>query len=178
MPIDCDAVIDVVFDAAMFDIALAIQPNLLPGDQMPYSAFMGPTAGSGGLYSSLVQVIQYTEMAKNILSSDRKWLWMPHKHMLLLLPANGGTAIVQYKSNSVPAIELLFERDHDLIKRWALAQAKTDLGNIFSRYSSWPTAQGQSVANGAALIAQADAEFKALEEEIIGSAMPMPWVVG
>ena len=30
-----------------------------------------------------------------------------------------------------------------MLKRWALAYAKQDLGNIYSKYSTWPTAQGQ-----------------------------------
>ena len=61
------------------------------------------------------------------------------------------------------------------MKRFAAAWAKRDLGNMYSRYSSWPTAQGQTQLNGPQLLEQAESEFKTLMDELAASAMPMPF---
>jgi hypothetical protein len=174
MPEDCDAVLDVSFQVSPLDISLIFAPHIIADEKVPYNAFAAPS--SAGLYSSLVQSLQYVDMAKRIINSERNWLYFPHKNTLLLLPnpKGGGKAFVEYKS-TCNTIEQLPERDHDLLKRWALAYAKMDLGNIYSKYSSWPTAQGQVQLNGPALISQAESAFEKLEEEIYNSAMPMPF---
>ncbi len=92
----------------------------------------------------------------------------------MLHPVGTVTAFVQYKSSNIGAIEQLPDRDHDLIKRWALARAKQDLGEIYSRYGSWPGAQGNVILNGPQLVAEAEKEMTALGEEIYNSAMPIP----
>jgi len=174
MPEDCDAVLDVSFQVSPLDISLIFAPHIIADEKVPYNAFAAPS--SAGLYSSLVQSLQYVDMAKRIINSERNWMYFPHKNILLLLPnpKGGGKAYVEYKS-TCNTIEQLPERDHDLVKRWSLAYAKMDLGNIYSKYSSWPTAQGQVQLNGPALISQAEASFEKLEEEIYNSAMPMPF---
>jgi len=174
MPEDCDAVIDVSFQVSPLDISLIFAPHIIADEKVPYNAFAAPS--SAGLYSSLVQSLQYVDMAKRIINSERNWMYFPYKNILLLLPnpKGGGKAYVEYKS-TCNTIEQLPERDHDLVKRYALAYAKEDLGNIYSKYSSWPTAQGQVQLNGPALLAQAEKEMAKLEEEIYGSAMPMPF---
>lgn len=174
MPEDCDAVFDVSFQVSPLDISLIFAPHIIADEKVPYNAFAAPS--SAGLYSSLVQSLQYVDMAKRIINSERNWMYFPHKNTLLLLPnpKGGGKAFVEYKS-TCNTIEQLPERDHDLLKRYALAYAKMDLGNIYSKYSSWPTAQGQVQLNGPALISQAEASFEKLEEEIYNSAMPMPF---
>jgi hypothetical protein len=144
MPEDCDAVLDVSFQVSPLDISLIFAPHIIADEKVPYNAFAAPS--SAGLYSSLVQSLQYVDMAKRIINSE-----------------------------TCNTIEQLPERDHDLLKRYALAYAKMDLGNIYSKYSSWPTAQGQVQLNGPALISQAEAAFEKLEEEIYNSAMPMPF---
>ena len=178
VPDDCDAVIDVSFQVSPLDISLIFSPNIISDERIPYSVFAAPS--SSGLYSSFVQSLQYVETAKRVLGAENNWVYYPYKRKLYCFPnpKGGGKAFVEYKSSKVTDITQLPERDHDLIKRFAFAWAKRDLGAIFSRYSTLPTAQGQTQLNGAQLISEAEEEFNRLRDEITNSAMPMPFVVG
>ena len=179
MPDDCDAVIDVSFSVSPLDISLIFAPHIFADEKIPYNVFAAPS--SVGLYSSLVQSLQYVEMARRVLNAEENWMYFPHRNILIALPDERagapGTAYVEYKS-SCATLHLLPERDHDLVKRYALAWAKRDLGMIRSKYDSYPTAQGQTRLNGADLLAQAEKEFEKLEQEIIDSAFPMPFITG
>jgi hypothetical protein len=179
VPEDCDAVIDVSIQASTFDAALVFTPNILADEKVPYSVFAAPQ--SAGLYSSFVQSLQYLEMAKRVINAEQNWLYFPQKKKLYVWPSQRRgqlKAIIEYKSN-INTIEQLTERDHDLVKRFALAWAKRDLGMIRSKYpAGMPTAQGQTPLNGQDLLQQAQQEFEKLEQEIIDSAYPMPWVTG
>lgn len=174
MPEDCDAVIDVAFQVSPLDISLIFAPHIIADEKIPYNAFAAPS--SAGLYSSLVQSLQYVEMAKKILNAERNWLYFPHKNILLLLPnpKGGGKAFVEYKSSCI-TLEHLPARDQEFIRRYALAWAKHDLGMIRTKYSSWPTAQGQTQLNGTMLIDQAVKEMEKLEDQLYDSAKPMPF---
>jgi hypothetical protein len=173
MPDDCDMVLDVAFQVSPLDISLIFAPyNVAQDSKVPYSAF---TAGaSGGLYSSLLQSLQYVEMAKRMINAERNWIYFQHKNILLLLPdpKGGGKVFIEYKSCE-STLEQLPERDHQLVRRYALAWAKQDLGMIYSKYSTWPTAQGNVSLNGDQLMSQAKAEMDKLEDEIYESAKPM-----
>lgn len=173
MPDDCDMVLDVAFQVSPLDISLIFAPyNIAQDEKVPYSVFSA--GATGGLYSSLLQSMQYVEMAKRMINAERNWIYFPHKKVLLLLPdpKGGGKVFIEYKS-SCNNIEQLPERDHELVKRYALAWAKQDLGMIYSKYSTWPTAQGQVSLNGDQLMAQARNEMDKLEDEIYESAKPM-----
>lgn len=173
MPDDCDMVVDVAFQVSPLDISLIFAPyNIAQDERVPYSVFT--QGSSGGLYSSLLQSLQYVEMAKRMVNAEKNWIYYPHKNILLALPdpKGGGKAIVEYKS-CCSNIEQLPERDQLLVRRYALAWAKQDLGMIYSKYSTWPTAQGQVSLNGDQLMAQARNEMEKLEVEIYESAMPM-----
>jgi len=174
MPDDCDAVIDVSFQVSPLDISLIFAPHIIADEKIPYNAFAAPS--SVGLYSSFTQALQYVEMAKRTLNAERNWFYYPYKKILVTLPdpKGGGKAFVEYKS-TCNNIEQLPERDHDLVKRYALALAKQDLGMIYSKYSVWPTAQGQVQLNGDQLLQQAEKERERLEDEIYESAKPMPF---
>jgi hypothetical protein len=177
VPPDCDAVYDISFQVSPLDISLIFAPNIIADEKIPYNVFAAPS--SVGLYSSFVQALQYTEMAKRVLNAEANWIFFQYRKKVLILPnpMGGGVAVMEYKSN-VNTIEQLPERDHDLVKRFSLAWARRDLGEIFSRYDAFPTAQGSSRLNGPELKQQAQAEFEKLEQEIFDSAMPMPFVVG
>lgn len=181
MPDDCDAVYDVAFQDSPLDISTIFSPGLLADEKVPYSVFAPPSSSAGGLYSSFVQALQYTDMAKNIIGAEPNWQLFPYDNpkTLLILPNPVGvlTALVQYKSSNIGPIDQLPERDHDLIKRFALAWAKRDLGEIYSRYDTWPGAQGPVRVNGPQLLAEAKAEFDMLEKELAGSAMPIPILI-
>jgi hypothetical protein len=173
MPDDCDMVVDVAFQVSPLDISLIFAPyNIAQDERVPYSVFT--QGASGGLYSSLLQSLQYVEMAKRMVNAEKNWIYYPHKNILLALPdpKGGGKAVIEYKS-CCSNIEQLPERDQLLVRRYALAWAKQDLGMIYSKYSTWPTAQGQVSLNGDQLMAQARNEMDKLEEEIYESAKPM-----
>lgn len=177
VPADCDAIVDVSFQVSPLDISLIFAPHIIADEKIPYNVFAAPS--SVGLYSSFTQALQYVKMAKRTMNAETNWLFFPYKKKLLLLPdpKGGGMAFIEYKS-TVNTIEQLPERDHDLVKRFSLAWAKRDLGQIRSKYDAFPTAQGQTRLNGNELLQQAQAEFEKLEQEIFDSAMPMPFVVG
>ena len=178
MPADCDAVIDVSLQVSPFDFSLVFAPQILADERIPYSVFAAPS--SVGLYSSFIQSMQYVEMAKRVMGAEPGWVYFAYKKKLLIFPAqtNTGKAIIEYKSNGVGTIEQLPERDHDLIKRFALAFAKRDLGQMYSKYATMPTAEGQTQLNGPQLLQQAETEFQKLETEISQSALPMPILTG
>lgn len=173
MPDDCDMVCDVAFQVSPLDVSMIFAPyNIAQDSRVPYSVFSA--GSSGGLYSSLLQSMQYVEMAKRMINAERNWLYFQHKNTLLLLPnpKGGGKVFIEYKS-CCANIEQLPERDQLLVRRYALAWAKQDLGIIYSKYSTWPTAQGNVSLNGDTLMAQARAEMDKLEDEIYESAKPM-----
>jgi hypothetical protein len=178
MPDDCDAVYDVSFSVSPLDISLIFAPHIFADEKIPYNTFAAPS--SVGLYSSLVQALQYVDMAKRVLNAEENFFYLAHRNTIMLLPdTKGGSqkALVEYKS-SCTTIQNLPERDHDMIKRFALAWAMHDLGMIFSRYDSMPTAQGQTRLNGPELLARADKMFEKLEQELADSAFPMPFITG
>lgn len=178
MPDDCDQIIDVSFTDYRGDIMAPFSPFVFgEAGAIPYGPLGAPS--SGGLYSSFVQSMQYTEMARRIIGSDPSYIYFQYEKKLMLLPANrcGGGVFIEYKS-TINTIEQLPERDHDLIRRFALAYAMRDLGQMLSRYPSMPGAEGQTSLNGPQLLAQAEKEFDKLDEEAAASSMPMPWVTG
>jgi hypothetical protein len=180
MPDDCDAVYDVSFSVNPLDISLIFAPHIFADEKIPYNTFAAPS--SVGLYSSLVQALQYVDMAKRILNADTNFIYFTHKNTIFLLPdhrsgGGGGKALVEYKS-SCTTLQLLPERDHDMVKRYALAHAMQDLGMILSRYDAMPSAQGSVRLNGPELLAKSDKMFEALDEELANSAFPMPFVTG
>jgi len=174
---DVDTVTDVVFTSSALDLTLVFSPFVLIDEKVPYDVFAAPS--SGGLYSSLVQTLQYIDMGKRILSAEADWRQEGRK--LYIMPASrpdyASNLLVEYKANSV-TIEQLNERDHDLIKRFSLAQAKLDVGRVRSKYDTFSTAQGSSTMDGLTLLDEARTELEKLEEEISASAYPMPFMVG
>ena len=179
MPDDCDAVYDVAFSVSALDISLIFAPHIFADEKIPYNTFAAP--GSAGLYSSLVQALQYVETAKRILNAEENFFYFPHKNTIFLLPDNRagapGTALVEYKS-ACSSIHQLPLRDHEMLRMYAWAWAQRDLGTILSRYSTMPTAQGQVSLNGPELLAAAEKMFESLEEELANSAFPMPFISG
>ena len=111
--LDCDAVLDVVFQVNPLDLSLIFAPNIFADEQVPYNVFAAP--GSAGMYSSFVQALQYIETAKRILGTENNWIYYPYKKKLIILPnpKSSGFLLIEYKSNLLIAIENLPERDHD-----------------------------------------------------------------
>jgi len=181
--LDCevDRVIDVAYETQKLDLSLIFSPFTLLEEKIPYDVFA--SGGSGGLYSSYVQALQYIEMAKRVLSAEFEWTEIkqgndvPNKLFIAPPPANSRRLIVWAKINFT-RIEDLQERDHELVKRYALAQAQKDLAWVRGKYGDYPTAQGSTTLNWSDLLADAKEEIEKLEEEIMGAGYPMGFVSG
>lgn len=175
LPDECDTVYDVVFAASPLDLSMIFSPYILQGDKVPYDVFAAPQ--SVGLYSSFTQTLQYIETAKRIIGAEPDWRQENRMLYLFPVPKDNYGLLLDFKSHDF-TIEQLNERDHDLLKRWALALAKRDLGQIRTKYDSYPTAQGSVQLNGGQLLQEAQAEMDKLDEEIGQSGMPMGFIVG
>jgi len=77
-------------------------------------------------------------------------------------------------------LEQLGERDHDLVKRFALMRSKYMVGRVRSKYQGGFTgAGGQSVdLDGQALLEEARSEEEKLQEEIGLAGFPMMFQTG
>lgn len=167
---DVDTVIDVTFSVSALDISLIFSPFILIDDRVPYDVFAAPS--SAGLYSSFAQTLQYIQQAKRILGADTDWRQDGRRLFIFPLPKNASTIIIEYKTNTFD-INQLNERDHDLVKRYALARTKMALSWIRTKYDSFPTAQGTASLDGQAMRDDARQDLEQLEEEIGASGMPM-----
>lgn len=175
LPAVVDTVIDVVFTTYMADITQVMSPTLLLEEKVPYDVFAAPS--SVGLYSSYVQVLQYVEQAKRILSAEHDWEQRGRSLFIAPRPRQAMKLIIEFRS-SVFNVEELPPYDYLMLRDYALALTKRDLGNIRSTYASWPGAQGDVQFNGEALLAQASEELEKLEEKIIASGGPMGFITG
>jgi hypothetical protein len=180
--LDCevDRVIDVAYETQKLDLSLIFSPFTLLEEKIPYDVFA--SGGSGGLYSSYVQALQYIETAKRVLSAEFEWTEIrdgnaPSKLFIAPPPADSRNMIVWAKINFTK-IEELQERDHELIKRYALAKAREDLAWVRGKYGEYPSAQGTTTLNWDRMLDAATTEIEKLEEEIMGAGYPMGFVTG
>lgn len=184
-----DVVTDVVFPLSVYDLTPMNSPWGWAWPQenlgMPLGGSVGGWAGSGastlGIVSSYQQVLQYADMARRVFNGELEW--RQEDRTLYILPYRQTAssfypaAIVFYTSTRFTLLDLN-ERDHDLVKRFALAQAKMDLGRIRSKYDSYPTAQGTVNLDGATILEEGKAEVEALNEELGESAKPTGFITG
>lgn len=181
--LDCevDRVIDVAYETHKLDLSLIFSPFTLLEEKIPYDVFA--SGGSGGLYSSYVQALQYIEMAKRVLSAEFEWTEIregnssPSKLFIAPPPVDSRNLVVWAKINFTQ-IEELGEWDHELVKRYALAKAQKDLAWIRGKYGEYPSAQGSTTLNWDRLLDDAKEEIEKLEEEIMGAGYPMGLITG
>jgi hypothetical protein len=172
---DIDTVLNVAFAQPGIDLSIIFAPWTLLEEKVPYDVFAaGATAG---LYSSYVQSLQYIDMAKRILSAELDWRQEGRSLYISPSPNEDRSLIIGAKM-SVVHIEKLNERDHDLIKRRALAEAMKILARVRGKYPSMPGASGDFSMDASDLREEARDMFETLEEEIIGSGGPMGFMVG
>lgn len=175
LPEIVDTVLSVAFAVPPMDISMVFAPFVLIDDRVPYDTFAAPQ--SAGIYSSFTQTLQYVEQAKRILGAEPDWRQENRNLYIFPVPKNDVGMWVDYKANIV-TIDQLNERDHDLVKRWALARAKQDLAEIRGKYDSVPGAQASTSLNAAVLAQSAGAEMEKLEDEIAQSGFPMGFFSG
>jgi len=172
---EVDRVIDVAYETHRMDLSLIFSPFTLLEEKIPYDVFA--SGGSGGLYSSYVQALQYIEMAKRILSAEFDWTELNDKLFISPTPSESRRLIIWAKINFTQ-IEDVEERDHELIKRYALAKARQDLAWVRGKYGDYPSAQGSTMLNWDRLLDDANTEIEKLEEEIMGAGYPMGLLAG
>ena len=175
---DVDEVQEIIFAESPLDFSTIFSPFAFV-DKIPYDVFANPRGG--GLYSSFTQALQYIETAKRIISVEPEWKLI-HRTLFIFradaaIEGGGSTAVIVYKPSFID-FEDLKVRDHDLIRRFALAEAKLTLANVRGKYDRYPTAQGTVVLNSDMLYRQYLAEKETLEEQISQSGFPMPFLVG
>jgi hypothetical protein len=174
---DCqiDTVLDVAFAQNKLDLSLVFSPFTLLEEKIPYDVFA--SGGSGGLYSSYVQALGYIEVAKRVLSAELEW-WQEGSSLFIApIPADARKIVILAKVNTVN-LQSLNERDHDLVKRYALAKAREDLAFIRGKFGDYPGAQSTITLNWDALLEASRTEIEKLEEEISQSGYPMGFVSG
>lgn len=170
-----DTVLDVVFPANKADISMVFSPYILQDEKIPYDVFAAPN--SAGLYSTFTQTLQYVEMAKKVIGADPDWQQDGRILRIFPIPQDNGVMRIDYKSHEF-ALDQLPERDHDMVKRYALACAKRDLGEIRGKYTEFASAQGSTPLNGAQLKQEASAEIESLNQEILKSGYPLGFIHG
>ena len=120
-------------------------------------------------------------MGKRVLGVDRGWEFNRMTRTLYLLPKPSQSELIYYDYKGVIGQEHIPDlpiRDYDLLRRYALAEAKEILGRIRSKYASIPAAGGEINLDGSTLLDEAKAEKERLEEEIGETALPMPFITG
>jgi len=175
LPDIVDTVLDVAFPVAPMDISMVFSPFILLDDKVPYDVFAAPQ--SAGLYSSFTQTLQYIETAKRILGAEPDWRQEGRKLYIFPIPKNDAGLWIDFKSNNF-TVEQLNERDHDLVKRYALAKLKLDLAEVRGKHGENPGAAGNISLNAANLQQTAMAELEKLDQEIILSGFPMGFLKG
>lgn len=175
LPDQVDTVLDIALYDRWNDMALIFSPYLLLDEKVPYDVFATPQ--SLGLYSSFLQTLQYVEMAKRILGADPSWQQDGRYLYIFPTPRTEARANLLYKTTQF-SIGELGERDHLMVKKYALAQAMKDLGWVRNKYDAFPSAEGDRTLNGDKLLEEAKDMIEKLDEEIILSGYPMGFLVG
>ncbi|MFA4971346.1 MAG: hypothetical protein WC683_01950 [bacterium] len=134
--------------------------------------------GYGG-YSTIVQLMQYRELGKRVVSSDLDWEWDRARRLLLLAPPpDGGQRVgVVYLSTEVD-MRRLSNTETWLFREYALVQAMKILAMIRTKYSDKPSATGSFGMDGDGMYANAEAKEQELTEKIRQIQMPVGFLTG
>ena len=130
-------------------------------------------AGYGG-YSALVQLMQYREMGRRIVSADLDWEWdRAQRKLVLMPPPDAGQQIgIVYISTEVDARKMT-NYEQFLFKEYAQVQAMKTLSFIRIKYADKPSATGSFGMDGDAIYANADAREKEIEDKIRNLQYPV-----
>lgn len=133
-----------------------------------------------GLYSGIVQQLQWIEQLKRIFSAEPEFEFDPITKVLRVFPSfetGEKRLLVEYLSDSIQVEELVGEPLITFI-RYFRAECKDRLGQIRGKYDAIPVAGGTASLNGAALIDQAVAEKEKLTEWAHARNYPFRFLVG
>lgn len=146
-----------------------------------YSLLFGQWRSPGASpmpYSDLVQRLQYLNVSKKIFSADREWTYDRDTHELLIMPRPSivGNMIVKIWSGDIDT-RYMGPEDSDLMIRAVMAEAKTRLGWIRSKWDNIPMVGGDKGMNGEKLIEEAKAEWEQLEKDAINWRRATPIIM-
>lgn len=179
---DCYYVVDVALPGNFTRVADALGAFGVYGfsqlglSDIPVEDLFGQ-GGSQGFYGSLVQSLSYAEMGRRVLSSAASWEWMPYERKLYLFPAPdvSGDMVVDYVSSEID-FSKLDPRSEYFLRQRTLAEAKEALGRIRSKFSSFPSADGDFQIDGSQLLSEAQDEKMRLDEKIHYYS-PSGWII-
>ena len=165
---DIDSVVDV-----NFEINGEIFANLFAWADVEIDPFTWVYDGHGG-YSELIQYMQYREMAKQTISSDRTWEWDRSRQTLIISPRPdaGSKIMVTYLSKNVD-VTYLQNEEMFVFRNYALSQAMKMLAMIRMKFSDKPSATGSFSMDGDAMYANGEALEKDMEERMMSLALPV-----
>jgi hypothetical protein len=157
---DIDSIVDVVFEYSQ--VSFLDYFKWADVEINPYQYVWG---GEGG-YSALLQYIQYREMAKQIVSSERDWEWDRARRKLIVMPQpdTGVNVLVTYLSEDME-MSYLTNYELKIFMDYALSQAMKILATIRMKYAGKPSSTGEFSMDGDALYANGEALEKDTEEK-------------
>lgn len=146
-----------------------------------YSLLFGQWRSPGASpmpYSDLVQRLQYLNVSKKIFSADREWTYDRDTRELLIMPRPSivGNMIVEVWTRDIDTRQFGPE-DENLFLRYALAHAKTFLGEIRNKWDSIPMVGGDKGLNGERLLDEAKEEKEQLEKDAINWRRAVPIIM-
>lgn len=178
LPDFIDTVIDITFTDTSISIQKLVDPMALIDGLIPANVLGGGLGGlggwgnGGGMLSAYAQTIQYLRLAREVLNGDYEW--RQDGRVLRVFPStmNSGSMLIEYKASKF-TVEQLNERDHDLLKRWALADAREKLGTVRSKLASYFGATGGVNLDGVAQVTRAVQDKEDLDKELAQSGFPL-----
>jgi len=133
-----------------------------------------------GLYSGLVQQLQWIEQLKRIFSAEAEWDYDPITRILRIYPSfevGEKRMLVEFVSNSMQTEELSGEQLVTFI-RYFRACCGERLGQIRSKYDSIPVAGGTASLNGSTLLDKAQEEKEKMTEWAHARTAPYRFLTG
>lgn len=131
-----------------------------------------------GLFSGLALQLQWIDQLRRMFGGEATFEYFPEIFLLRLFPGQrGGPHVIEYLIRNIDT-EKLFGEPEELLRRYALAQAKLILGHVRSKYDTLPTAGGDRGMDGKSLIEEATTEIELCKAEAAGRSMPIPFVSG
>lgn len=139
LPDEVDEVLEVYFQQVQPTIATAFDPFYVTDGQIPYNIFGDP--GQLGILSSYDQILSYLKQSARVLGYESDWAVDRERRCLFIFPAGTpgasvGQVVYVYSPKNI-VLEQLQERDHDIVKRYALEFALRDLGTIRSKQNEY-----------------------------------------
>lgn len=189
-PYTLEPEIEVVVSVAFSSSSIATLTSVLSGGFGPgfgvdlqggiyFGAGLGGNGSVPGPLSGWVQTLMYLKQMTHVFSTDLEW--RQENRSLYLFPTRvyaSGTIAIEFKTNTF-TIEQLPEKDHELVKRYALMACKKRVGRIRSKYTGgFPTAQGSSELDGQNMLDEARAEEEQLNIDVYESGYPMGFMLG